>query len=453
MKKLALLIAVLMLITSALACSPATPAPSDPTPAPDAPAGTTMPATPGAQSNEEPKNLTLLMYTNATIQEKVIETLIPFEEANNVKVDVILSPIADYDQKMGSMIAGGTPPDAFFVSEMAVPQYYKDGMLADLTEFTTDPEWGYNDFVAGQAAHYTYDGKLVGVPFSGAPQVMFYNKTLIQEAGLKTPTELLAADEWTIEAMLDIARKTSDSANGIFGISFVRPGEWASWDVALAPALRLYGGAPWSQDFKTVEINSEASKKGLQAFYDLMFVDKVHPMPGSSADFLAGQVVMLPTWYNYVKSLTDLPFEWDVVPAPINEKSEPIGVMGSAGYGVYAEGENIELAKAMVKFLTSNETIGGPMLNIFFPTRLSAIKSENFRTGNNGEFVHASAESFDLALSDEYLASLPVKAAHPEYAKLSQIIQAHLEAIYAGAETVNDAADAMAAEMEPFMVK
>lgn len=437
MRKLTVLVAALMLLTMLFACAPSTPEPAEPSNGVDS----------------EPTNLSLLMYTNADIQAKVVETLKPFEEEFNAKVEVILSPIADFDQKLTSMIGGGTAPDVFFVAEMSVPQYYEQGLLADLTEFKSDAEWDIDDFVTGQIDHYTYDDKLIGVPFSGAPQVMFYNKTAIEAAGMKTPTELVKDGEWTIDAMLEIARTTTDSSTGTYGISFVRPGEWESWDVALTPALRLYGGKPWSEDFTTVEINSEASQKSLQTFSDLMFVDKAHPMPGSSPDFLAGQVVLLPVWYNYVKSLIDMPFEWDVVPTPINDSGEPLGVMGSAGYGVYAEGDNIDLAKEMVKFLTSSETIGGSMLNVFFPTRVSAIKSESFRTGNDGEYVHASEESFNLALSDEMLDILPVKPAHPEYAKVSQVIKLELEKIYAGASTVEEATAAMAEGMEPLMVK
>ena len=402
------------------------------------------------KSGEDVK-LTVLIYGSAEQQDKIKEVLKPFEEEHGCNVDIILSSLADYDQKITTMIAGGTAPDVYWVAEYAVPQYYQDGLMADLSSFLEDEEYDFKDFTEAQQNHYLYDGKLIGAPFSGAPLVCFYNKSLIEKAGLETPTELYKKGEWTVEAMLDYAKKLTDAGNNIYGIDFSRGGDWGNWDVCMTPALRLYGGNAWSGDYKNVEINSEKSLKGVQAFYDLITVDKAHPAPGTTIDFKAGQLALFPDLFSNVKKIVDLDFQWDVVPMPFNEDGESTGWSGSAGYAAYPEGKNVELSKELIRFITSKESIGVLMHN-FVPTRSSVLESENYRTGNQGEIMRPSEESFQYCITDT-IDQVRVKQPHPHYNNISQVILEHLEEMYSGISTPEEAVNAMAAGMEEYMVK
>lgn len=415
-----------------------------------APASTETSGENGAKSTDKTK-LTMLMYGSAEQQEKLKEVIKPFEEENNCTVDIILSSLADYDQKLTTMIAGGTAPDAFWVAEYAVPQYYQDGLMADLTELLNDGEYDFSDFTEAQQNHYLYDGKLVGAPFSGAPLVCFYNKSLIEKAGLETPTELYKKGEWTVDAMIGYARKLTDASNNTYGIDFSRGGDWANWDVCMTPVLKLYGGEPWSEDYKTIGINSEKSLQGVQTFYDLITVDKAHPAPGTTIDFKAGQLALFPDLFSNVKKMVDLDFEWDVVPMPFNEDGKSTGWSGSAGYAAYSEGKNLELSKKFVRFITSKEIIE-ELMHYFVPTRSSVLESEDYRTGNQGEIMRPSEESFTFCITDT-IDKVRVKSPHPQYNNISQVILEHLEEMYSGVSDPKEAVDAMADGMEEYMVK
>ncbi|MDL2229203.1 sugar ABC transporter substrate-binding protein [Treponema sp. OttesenSCG-928-L16] len=397
-------------------------------------------------------SISVMVYTSAASSEKVKDASRPFMDKFKTNVEMIITPLSDYDQKMATMIAGNSAPDVYWVAEYAVPQYYEQGLLLDLSEFMNDKEWDWADFITGQQNHYLYGGKLMGVPFSGQQLVMFYNKTMFQKAGLKTPTELLKDGQWTVEAMLDAAVKLSDSANGVFGIDFTRNGDWANWDVSLTPVTRLFGGKSWTEDYKKIEINSPASVKGLQAFYDLIFTNKSHPMPGTKIDFKGGKLAMSPDLFNMVRTFENLDFEWDAVPMPYNINGTSTGWSGSAGYAVYPKGRNIPLAKEYVKHITSKWGIA-ELMHVFGPTRYSVVTSSNYKNGNNGQFVRPSPESFDRLFNVDVLAAIPVKQPHPKYAQVSQAITVNLEAMYTGAVTPKAAADAMAREMQPFMNK
>jgi len=398
-----------------------------------------------AQAGEH-VTLTVLIYVGTELADELKNAFAPFEEANNCTMDIIISPLDQYDQKMSTMIAGNTAPDIFWSPEYSTPQYYYDGFAADLSGLMDDSEFDWADFAKGQQDHYMYDGKLIGVPFSGQPLVLFYNKTLFENAGLKTPTELYNAGEWTVDAMLDAAEKLADPANDVFGIDLTT-GDWANWDVAMDTVLRWYGGEPWSSDFSTANINSDAALKGTQAYYDLIFEDKAHPMPGTILDFAAGKLGMVTTWFSRNAKWAEVDFDWDVVPMPLNENGESTGYGGSAGYMVYSEGPNVDLAIEAIKFITSKEVM--PTL-IYVPTRISGINSDTYRQKS---IDLVSDESYNSCLNEDVLSVVPVKYPHPQYAQCTQVIQQYLESMYAQSMTPEEALDAMAAELQPLMLQ
>jgi multiple sugar transport system substrate-binding protein len=395
--------------------------------------------------------LSVMVYTSAASAERVKNAAVPFEQQNKTEVEIIITPLADYDQKMSTMIAGNTAPDVYWVAEYAVPQYYENGIMHDLSGLKNDRDWDFSDFAQGQQNHWTHDGKLIGVPFSGAPLVLFYNKTMFQKAGRKTPTELFESGQWTVETMLDAAKALAGSTTGVYGIDFSRSGDWVNWDVCMTPVLRLYGGDAWSEDYRRVEINSPASLRGVQSYYDLLFTSKAHPMPGTTIAFTGGNLAMLPDLFSQVRLWVDLDFEWDVVPMPKDQSGKSTAWSGSAGYVVYDKSKNLKLASDFVKFITGKSAMT-ELMHTFVPTRMSVITSGDFRTGNNGQIMRPSSRSFDYCITDT-LGTIRVKQPHPKYAQISQAIKTNLEAMYAGAMPPKAALDAMAKEMQPYMNK
>ena len=206
-KTLALLLAVLMVLSMA-ACGAKEAESSEPAATTEVKESETKPSaseekTPEASTEKE--TLTMVMYTSTAVQEKVEAALVPFEEANNVDVEVILVALEDYIPKISTMIASGEAPDVFWVGENMNDQFYADGLLAELNDITTDPAWDWEDIAEGQRNHWTFGDKVCGIAFSGAPLACFYNKTLYEKTDLPTPTELYEKGEWTVDAMIEHA--------------------------------------------------------------------------------------------------------------------------------------------------------------------------------------------------------------------------------------------------------
>ena len=447
-KLLALVLAVLMVISMA-ACGN-TAAPAEPQAPADTPVETPAekPADPPAASAEKQK-MTLMMYTNTTIVDQIASLIVPFEEANNVDVDIILVSLEDYDTKLSTMVSSGESPDVMLVAEYQNVQYTAENMLLDLTDMVADPEYDWEDFAAGQRSHWTFDGKVYGIACSGAPLVCFYNKTLYEQANLETPTELYEKGEWTAEVMIDQAKKIAALGDGIYGIDFSRAGDWANWDVVMSPVLRLYGGDAWNDaDYSEVLINSDKSIKGLETLNELITTG-VHPQAGTTIDFLAGQLGLWPELWGSIKKMVDLPFEWDMVPMPVNAEGGSTSWMGSAAWGAMSTSDTPELAIELVKFMTTKQFIED-MQFTFVPTRKSVLMSDAYTTGNNGEIARSSNEKAHGWIV-ESIDPIRVKQSHPNYQELSEVIREGLDLMYAGAMKPAEAADYIAENMEPYM--
>ncbi len=433
MKRILVLLMALVMVLGTIAC--------------DAGAGTAAPAAEAADAG--PTKLRMMMYTNANIQAQVEEALVPFEEAHNCDVEVILNALDDFDTKISTMLASNDMVDVLWVAESHAAQYISEGLLADISDLTADPEWDYDDYAEGMKAHFTRGDAIYGAGFSGPPTVCFYNKTLYDKAGLTTPTELYAEGKWDVDTMIEQAYKLAELGDEIYGIDFSMTGKWDGWDEVGTVAFRLYGGDAWDDnDHTKILVNSPESIKGLTVFNNMMN-DGVHPKAGTTVDFLAGQLGLYVDYYGSIKKLADVDFEWDVIPMPLNEKGFSTGYMGAAAYGVYAGTNQPELAKELVKYMTSKEQITN-MQFTFIPPRKSILYSEAFATGNYGEIARSSNPEANSWIVDT-IDKIHVKQSHENLTELAQCLLEGFELMYAGALTPEEAANHIAEEMEPYM--
>ena len=53
-----------------------------------------------------------------------------------------------------------------------------------------DADYDFDDFFPSTLTLFERGDAVYGIPFAFGPRVIFYNKTLFEEKGLKTPTEL-----------------------------------------------------------------------------------------------------------------------------------------------------------------------------------------------------------------------------------------------------------------------
>lgn len=112
-----------------------------------------------------------------------------FNEANpdiEVKLEQIASVDVTDSAKLITAVRGGSGPDVYMLDRFIVPERAANGLLQDLSKLledngaSTDLAEVYTDFAAEEA---TYQGAPYALPMDCDVRALFYNKTLLEEAG------------------------------------------------------------------------------------------------------------------------------------------------------------------------------------------------------------------------------------------------------------------------------
>lgn len=118
------------------------------------------------------------------------ELVARYEEENpNVKINMDCILNDQYKEKIRMIVATDEVPDIFsswsgsFAKEMI-----DSGNVMDLTSiYEEDPEWG--DTIAEVSkGPFTFDGKVMAIPWSQDGKAFFYNKRIFEENNLEVPT-------------------------------------------------------------------------------------------------------------------------------------------------------------------------------------------------------------------------------------------------------------------------
>ena len=137
------------------------------------------------------------------------------EETPNIKVDWLHIP-DNYQDKILSMAAAGTPPDTGFVDNGAFRTYVRDGMLLDITDMLkADPVVGAKDYFIEpqETERCTYEGRWYGIGSCWVAPHIYYNADVFEEQGIEPPSND-PAETWDWSKFLEIAKKLTVDTKG-----------------------------------------------------------------------------------------------------------------------------------------------------------------------------------------------------------------------------------------------
>lgn len=365
-KYLALLLAVLMVLTALAGCS----SQQAETTTPDAPAAATgntpETETPDTQPDEtttsgEKTKISFMGWgTDAEIA-TYTAMIDQFEAAYpDVEVEYIVVADNEFDTKLQTMIGSGQAPDVFYCSIDKMMKYAATGNLLSLTDYVNNNEiFDPNNVWDCLNDLYRYDGENQGggdiyaLPKDVSAFPIFYNVDLFKAAGVEAPT---AENPWDWNDFVEAAKKltTGEGEDKIYGTGAYSL-ESAVWS----------NGAEWvdPETLTKVEITDPKFTEALQFCADLSLVHGVAPSQEESSAlsdydrFKQGKLAMVGagTW-----SLADFQnncdFDWDVMPWPVSPNTGNTAIwFGSAGLAVSAATEHAEAACNLAAYLAFNE--------------------------------------------------------------------------------------------------
>jgi multiple sugar transport system substrate-binding protein len=218
------------------------------------------------------------------------------------------------------MIAGKTIGDVFWLYlGGGFEQYAAQAVYAPIDDAVSATSYDLKQFFPESVECLKYKGKLFALPWTvhvGSASATYYNKDLLQKAGVAEPKE-----SWTWDECIEATKKLTNASAGQWGMFMSN--YYAGNPVLLA---RGQGGDLLSKDGTKCTLSAEETRKGLQIFSDLFSKWKVNPMSTQMVGsiyqmFAANKVAMFQSGF-WGKTVGDYvaPGSWGVVLSPYGPK-------------------------------------------------------------------------------------------------------------------------------------
>ncbi|MBK7641936.1 MAG: extracellular solute-binding protein [Planctomycetes bacterium] len=222
--------------------------------------------------------------------------------------------------KIKFLLAGELQVDVARIDISEFAAFVREGALVDLQPFAdADP-----DFHAGDIWPFALDacrdarGHVYGLPSTFTPYVMYYNRDLLEQAGVPLPRA-----DWTWDDLLAAARKVTRDTDGDgridqYGISLTQ------WLQAVVPWIWQNGGELVSADLQHSRLGEPEAVEAFEFLHRLLHEEHVASFDASFANqisqglFQAGKAAFygpVGYWETYrFRSISG--FRWDVAPLP-----------------------------------------------------------------------------------------------------------------------------------------
>lgn len=291
----------------------------------------------------------------------------------------------NYDQQTAAALLTDSGPDVFESTGPTLDQI-QGGQVADLTDLIADVK---DDFNPAVLAPKTYDGKVWGIPQVVDAQLLYYRKSLLDDAGLQPPS--------TLDALVDAAKKlTAKDTKGLF------LGNDAGAAVLGGTPLHAAGLELITEDGK-VGFDDPAAARTLAKLRQLYADESL--LLGAPSDwsdpaaFLQGLTAM--QW----SGLWALPAvrkqfgdDFGVLPFPKDGSGRPSVPVGAYGAAVSARARDKAAAKAYVRWLWVERTAYQEDFALGYgfhiPARISlARKADELKEGPAADAVRYATDS------------------------------------------------------------
>lgn len=335
------------------------PAAEEPTEEPAAEEPTEEAAAPSGDVIE----LQLMGWSSSDAENARLQEMVDTYNANNPGVNVTLNQVPDYDTVLQTAMAGGEPPDLFYIDSFRLPDYVAANSLMPIGDQMDDPD----DFYPSLRQAFTIDDTFWCPPKDFSTLALQYNTDLFDAAGVEYPTP-----DWTWDDLRAAAEALTDADAGVHGL--VLPADMARWIAFLYQA----GGTVANEDFSAMTLDSPEALEATD-FYVNLVLDGFAAQPSDLDSGWPGEA--------FGKGLAAMSLEGNWIVPFLNDQFPdlnwgvtelPAGPGGDATmaftvcYGVAAAAPNPEESIALANWLTGAEGMAQwTDLGLAMPTRAS----------------------------------------------------------------------------------
>lgn len=318
----------------------------------------------GSKKEEEKAKIVVAIEATGDIPQAFQEQIDRFNQTSQkAEVEIITYAGAEaYETAIMGQVAGKTAPDIILLDGgKKIQEYAKQGVITPLDDYLGDIK---GNFETGLIEACMYDGKLYGITKDYNTTVLFYQKDMLEDAGLTIP-ETLEAFKTDVEAL------TTDSVAG-FGcdpkLNYLYP-------FAVAMGADFVGT---DGTIDVAKLTSQEHEEMLQMFKE-MFDNGQATSPyianaGWDGELFGNQKVAFLYAGSWVTGVIEDTSKAGVAALPKGNTSA--SMLYTTGWCITQQCENKEAAAELIRFLsTDDELVEGNILGtIGLPPTKSAME-------------------------------------------------------------------------------
>ncbi|QDU34909.1 L-arabinose transport system permease protein AraP [Poriferisphaera corsica] len=326
-----------------------------------------------AKLNQPGKTVLTILHWGNTEETDIVKELVREFEAENPDIKVNRLHANDYDTKLKTMLAAGTPPDLFYLRYEDVIDFADTEMIKNLEPFIAKDRANNNGYAMTDEFYpilidaFRFDkdkqvqgqGDLYGIAKDFTTWIMYVNLDLFKQAGIEIPYDGWTWDEY--RAAMKKIRALSDPQDPnkqYFG------GVLKTWPTVVRNILWTndadYFGGENNNDFNLVTLDQPNAQHMLNLIRTMrMDDDSVYNPTGisqSEDDMFRrgkiGSIGPLGRWMTpQYRKITE--FDWDIVPMPY--KTKPVSDIATVSWAMASATQNPDKAYTLLKFLTGKK--------------------------------------------------------------------------------------------------
>jgi multiple sugar transport system substrate-binding protein len=383
-------------------------------------------------------------------KDNVEKGLQAFEAANpGIQVEWIHVP-DDYDTKLKTSLAGGSPPDIFWTGNPT--DYAARGLLLDITDqMKADPVLGAADYFLQpqETDREDFQGRWYGIGSCWVMPHIYYNADIFSAAGIEPPG-YDPATAWTWEQFLDISKQLTVDGDGRHpgdeGFDIENVQQWGvSWPTTGIPRSSLVVsnlGELYTKDFD-FKLGEQPGVEALQALADLNLVHQVAPQASMFEQLgmdawqalASGRVAVIVDGSWALQDISKIGFAFGCGVLPVMK--EAWASIDAHSHVIHKDTKNPDAAWKLLAYLSSDDYQRGLCAaGLWLPSHTSLLSEEGLATWIT-EGVHP--EGYSQIASSYLLNNGKTVVSLPGVEEANTVLEAALDPVWIGQSSVDEA--------------
>ncbi|QBD81447.1 ABC transporter substrate-binding protein [Ktedonosporobacter rubrisoli] len=349
-----------------------------------------------------PVSLTVTGWSSSPAEDALVQQNLNKFQQSHPNIQIKWTPINGsgdaYTTKMRANIASGSVADVFYLSTDMAPEYTTAGKLLNLSPYMAKDNIKAADYYPSLITPFSCkSGQVYGLPKDWGTLGVFYNKKMLQDAGLSVPSA-----NWTWDDLRAYAKKLTkpgNAATSVYGLTLDAKSSqrWMAF-------LFANGGTVLNTDGTQAAFNSQAGVDSLNYYVgfrkDGSCVQPTDVSAGWAGDAFGKQRAALAIegpWLIPYMSQNFSSVQYGIAPLPVSPKNKRADLIFTNAWAAYAGTRHPEAAWELIKYMTGQEVQGSQLHAGFALPSLKSLANDAYFTQNPGFKVLFDAATYGYA--------------------------------------------------------